>query len=372
MSKDAIYMDYAATTPMDNRVLEAMLPFFTQQFGNASSKHSYGREASNAVENAENVISTLLNANQVIFTSGATEAINLAIKGVCEANFDKGNHIITVSTEHKAVLDTCNYLEGIGAEITYLSVNNEGFINLEELENSIRADSVLVCVMYANNETGIIQPIDKIGEICKKKNVLFMTDATQAVGKVPIDMEAQNIDLLCFSGHKIYGPKGIGTLCMNDKTKLNSQIHGGNHQKGHRAGTLDVPSIVGMGKACEIANSEMNTEAKRMQDLGLYFKTKLREFSNVKINSSSENSLPNIINVQFQNQDAEVLMEKMGELAISSGSACTSALVQPSHVLKSMGLSDESANSSLRFSIGRFMTKNEVDVAMTILSRFCS
>jgi len=370
-----IYLDYNSTTPVDPRVLEAMLPYFTEKFGNAASKtHSFGWVAEAAVEQARERVAKLINAtpHEIIFTSGATESVNLAIKGVWENYQSKGNHIITVATEHKAVLDTCNYLESKGAQVTYLKVDREGLIDLEELKNSMTRSTILVCVMYANNETGVIQQISEISKIVHDKESLFLCDATQAVGKIPVDVEADGIDLLCLSAHKIYGPKGTGALFVrrkNSRVSLIPQIHGGNHERGFRSGTLNVPGIVGLGKACEIAEKEMWNDAQRVSQLRTLLEQKLLDLGNIFVNGSIKYRLPNVTNLCFKGIKADSLIAKLSEIAVSTGSACTSAIAQPSHVLKSMGMTDEMAYSSVRFSLGKYTTEEDVKYVIEKTSR---
>jgi cysteine desulfurase len=363
-----IYLDNNATTPIDARVLEAMIPFFTKYFGNAASRtHAFGWEADAAVEYAREQVAHLINAEpkEVIFTSGATEADNLALKGVFEIYKSKGNHIITAKTEHKAVLDSCKHLEKIGAEVTYLDVKGDGLIDSNELENAIRENTVLISVMYANNETGVIQPVKEIGVIAKKKNVLFFSDATQAVGKIPVDVIKDGIDLMSFSAHKIYGAKGIGALYVrrkNPRVTIASQIDGGGHERGMRSGTLNVPAIVGFGKACELCMIEMKKDAERMCKLRDKLEAELVETGNAFINGNREYRLPNVSNMSFKNVNSVNLLSALSKnIALSSGSACTSGTNEPSYVLKAMNLSDEMALSSLRFGLGRFTSEEEID-----------
>jgi cysteine desulfurase len=373
----AVYLDYNSTTPVDPRVLETMLPYFSEKFGNAASKtHSFGWVAEAAVEQARERVAKLIGAtpHEIIFTSGATEAINLAIKGVWENYQSKGNHIVTVSTEHKAVLDTCKYLETRGAKVTYLPVDREGLIDLNSLRDAIIPSTLLVCVMYANNETGVIQPISEISKIVHEKNspleggeggCFFMTDATQAAGKVQMNVESDGIDLLCMSSHKMYGPKGAGALYVRRKDPrviLSSQIHGGGHERGLRSGTLNVPAIVGFGKACEIAEKEMWDDAQRTSQLRTILEQSFLDMGSVFVNGSIKNRLPNVTNLSFQGIKADSLIAKLPDIAVSTGSACASAIPQPSHVLKAMGISDERAYSSIRFSLGKFTTKEEIEV----------
>jgi cysteine desulfurase len=363
-----IYLDNNATTPIDARVLEAMIPFFTKYFGNAASRtHAFGWEADAAVEYAREQVAHLINAEpkEIIFTSGATEADNLALKGVFEIYKSKGNHIITAKTEHKAVLDSCKHLEKIGAEVTYVDVKGDGLIDTNELENAIRENTVLISVMYANNETGVIQPVKEIGVIAKKKNVLFFSDATQAVGKIPVDVIKDGIDLMSFSAHKIYGAKGIGALYVrrkNPRVTIASQIDGGGHERGMRSGTLNVPAIVGFGKACELCMIEMKKDAERMCKLRDKLEAELVETGNAFINGNREYRLPNVSNMSFKNVNSVNLLSALSKnIALSSGSACTSGTNEPSYVLKAMNLSDEMALSSLRFGLGRFTSEEEID-----------
>lgn len=366
-----VYLDNNATTPVDPRVLEAMLPYFTQYFGNAASKtHSYGWQAEEAVKQAREQVAALIGAeaNEIIFTSGATESDNLAIKGVFEAYATKGNHIITVATEHKAVLDTCKHIEKLGGEVTYLPVNPNGIVNLAQLEAAIKSTTVLIAVMYANNEVGAIQPVTAIGGIAKKHHVVFFSDAAQAVGKVPVNVQQDGIDLLALSGHKIYGPKGVGALYVrrkNPRVRLAAQQDGGGHEKGMRSGTLNVPAIVALGKACEICKREMPEEAARAKNLRDKLETALLAIDGTSINGDRQHRLPNTFNISFKGAEAEQLMTMLrSDIAVSSGSACTSASIEPSYVLKALGLPDELSYSSLRFGIGRFTTDNEIDYAI--------
>lgn len=368
MLKLPVYLDNNATTPVDPRVLEIMLPYFTEHFGNAASRsHSFGWEAEEAVDYARSQVAKLIGAEskEIIFTSGATEAINLAIKGVYEMYAVRGNHIVTVTTEHKAVLDTCVHIEKLGGEVTYLAVNNEGQIDVKELEDAIKPTTILIAVMFANNETGTLQPIKEISAVAKKHGVLFFSDATQAVGKIPVNVSNNGIDLMAFSAHKMYGPKGIGALYVrrkNPRVKLSAQIDGGGHERGMRSGTLNVPAIAGFGKACELCMQEMESENTRITDLRDKLQNALLNLEEVKVNSCIENRLPNVVNISFNHVESETLLMSINKnIAISSGSACTSASIEPSHVLKAMGLSDDLAHSSLRFSLGRFTTGKEID-----------
>jgi cysteine desulfurase len=363
-----IYLDNHATTRVDPRVVDAMLPYFTEHFGNAASRnHEFGWEAEQAVDKARKQIADLIGATskEIIFTSGATESDNLAIKGVAEMYAEKGNHIITVVTEHKAVLDTCKKLEKHGYRITYLPVMGDGLIDIEMLKEAITDKTILVSIMYANNELGVIQPIREIGKICRARGVLFHTDGVQAAGKVPINVNADNIDMMSISAHKMYGPKGVGALYVrrrNPRVQITAQIDGGGHERGMRSGTLNVPGIVGLGEACELCNREMETETKRL----LYLRDKLRAkleagLDEVYINGSMEHRLPHSLNMSFAYVEGESLLMGINDIAVSSGSACTSATLEPSYVLKALGVGDDIAHSSIRFGIGRFNTEEEID-----------
>jgi len=363
-----IYMDNHATSPMDPRVLEAMIPFFTQKFGNAASRnHSFGWEAEQAVENAREQIAKLIGASarEIIFTSGATESNNLAIKGIAEMYKERGNHIITQVTEHKAVLDTCKRLEKYGYRVTYLPVKADGLIDMEDLKRAIDDKTILVSIMAANNEIGVLQPVAEIGKLCHEKGVIFHSDAVQAVGKIPVDVNAMNIDVLSLTAHKIYGPKGVGALYVrrrNPRVQISAQIDGGGHERGMRSGTLNVPGIVGLGKACEIAGEEMATEAARLQEMRDSLRNKLESaLDYVEVNGSWEHRLPGNLNMSFVYVEGESLLMGINDVAVSSGSACTSATLEPSYVLKALGLGDDVAHSSIRFGLGRFNTQAEVD-----------
>lgn len=360
------YLDYNSTTPIDLRVLEAMLPFLKDNFANPSSTHRFGQSINEKVKQAREQIADFINAesNELIFTSGATEAINIAIKGVAESNSNRRKHIITGSTEHKAVLDTCKDLERKGFEITYLPVQTNGLLDLDELQKAIRPDTVLVSVMYVNNETGVIQPIKEIAKLAHEKGALFMTDATQAVGKIEVDVNDFAIDLLCFSGHKMYAPKGIGALYVRNKTKLTPQTHGGGHEQGLRSGTLNVPGIIALAKACEIANEEMALNQRNISVLKDKLETELLKLPKTSINGNIENRIYNTTNICIKGQDANVLIGRMKNIAVSNGSACSSAVVEPSHVLKAMGLSDDEAFASLRFSLGKFNTIEDIETVV--------
>ena len=363
-----IYLDNNATTPMDPRVLEAMLPYFTQKFGNAASRnHSFGWVAEEAVDYAREQIAKLINADpkEIILTSGATEADNLAIKGVYEMYASKGNHIITCTTEHKAVLDTCKHIEKIGGSVTYLEVKEDGLIDLAELEKAITDKTILVSIMYGNNETGVVQRVREISKIARKHGVLFFTDATQAVGKIPVDVNADGIDLMAFSAHKMYGPKGVGALYVrrkNPRVKVTAQMDGGGHERGMRSGTLNVPAIVGFGKACELCMNEMESEAKRLSAMRDRLENALMELEETYVNGNREHRLPHTSNISFKYVEGEGLMMGFNKnIALSSGSACTSASLEPSYVLKALGLGDDLAHSSLRFGLGRFTTDEQID-----------
>lgn len=360
------YLDYNSTTPIDLRVLDAIIPFLKANFANPSSTHHFGQSINNKVKQARNQIAGFINAepNELIFTSGATEAINIAIKGVAESYSNKGKHIITVSTEHKAVLDTCKDLERKGFEVTYLSVSQSGLIDLGELQNAMRSDTILVSVMYVNNETGIIQPIKEVSKLAHEKGALFMTDATQATGKIPIDVDALGIDLLCFSGHKMYAPKGIGALYVRNKTKLTAQIHGGGHERGLRSGTLNVPGIIALARTCEIASEEMALNQRNISALRDELEAELLKLPNTKLNGNSTERIYNTTNICFTGYDANVMIGRMKNISISTGSACSSAVFEPSHVLKAMGLSDDEAFASLRFSLGKYNSNNDIETVI--------
>ncbi|AMM52667.1 cysteine desulfurase [Rufibacter sp. DG15C] len=368
--KFPIYLDNNATTPMDPRVLEAMLPYFTNHFGNAASRnHPFGWAAEEAVDYAREQIAALINCDpkELIFTSGATESDNLAIKGVFEMYASKGNHIITATTEHKAVLDTCKHIEKIGGQVTYLQVNSEGLIDLQELEAAITDKTILISIMYGNNEVGVVQPIREIGAIAKKHGVLFFSDATQAVGKIPVDVKADGIDLMAFSGHKMYGPKGVGALYVrrkNPRVKVTAQMDGGGHERGMRSGTLNVPGIVGLGKAAEICRTDMASDTARIMKMRDRLESELLQMEESYLNGNKESRLPHVSNISFKYVEGEGLMMGVKDIAVSSGSACTSASLEPSYVLKAMGMSDDLAHSSLRFGLSRFTTEEEVDFAI--------
>jgi cysteine desulfurase len=363
-----IYLDHNATTPCDPRVVEAMVPYFTSAFGNAASRnHPFGWQAEEAVDYAREQVAKLIGADpkEIIFTSGATEADNLALKGVFEMYASKGNHIITCNIEHKAVLDTCKHIEKEGGEVTYLKVKDNGLIDLAELEAAIKPATILIAIMYANNEIGTIMPMKEISALAKKKGILVFSDATQAVGKVPIDVNKDGIDLMAFSAHKMYGPKGIGALYVrrkNPRVKVTAQMDGGGHERGMRSGTLNVPGIVGFGKACEICMNEMEEETKRVSRLRDKLQNALLQIEESYLNGDKEHKLPHVTNISFKYVEGEGLMMGFNKnIAVSSGSACTSASLEPSYVLKALGLGDDLAHSSLRFGLGRYTTEEQID-----------
>ena len=363
-----IYVDNHATTPLDPRVLEAMLPYFTEKFGNAASRnHAFGWAADQAVETARAQIANLVGAtaDEIVFTSGATESDNLAIKGFAEMNKGKGNHIITAVTEHKAVLDSCKHLEKFGYRITYLPVQKDGLIDLNELSHAMDENTILVTIMAANNEVGVLQPISEIGKICHQHGVIFHTDAAQAVAKVPIDVNNQNIDLLSISAHKIYGPKGVGALYVRRQdpaVRISAIIDGGGHEHGMRSGTLNVPGIVGLGQACAIASEELAKEARYLAGLRDRLRDRImNRVDRVFVNGSMEHRLPGNLNLSFAGVDGESLLTGLADIAVSSGAACTSAKLEPSYVLRALGIDDDLATSSIRFGLGRFNTEAEVD-----------
>ena len=371
-----IYMDYHATTPVDPRVLEAMMPYFNQKFGNAASRnHPFGWEAEDAVEAARKQVADLIGANakEIIFTSGATESNNLAIKGVAEMYREKGNHIITCVTEHKAVVDTCKKLEKQGLRVTYLPVQKDGRINLDELRAAITDKTILITIMTANNEIGVVQPIAEIGAIAKEKGILFHTDAVQAAGKIPFDVTALKVDLASISGHKIYGPKGVGALYVrrrNPRVLLAEQINGGGHERGMRSGTLNVPGIVGLGKAAELCKLDMEKDTARVRTLRDRLNERLhKNLDEIYINGSMEHRLPNNLNISFAYVEGESLLMGINDVAVSSGSACTSASLEPSYVLKALGAGDDLAHSSIRFGLGRWTTEEEVDYVVDKLTK---
>ncbi len=379
MLKFPIYLDHNATTPCDPRVVETMVPYFTSNVGNAASRnHPFGWEAEGAVDLAREQVAKLINADpkEIIFTSGATEGDNLALKGVFEMYASKGNHIITCNIEHKAVLDTCKHLEKLGAEITYLKVKDNGLIDMAELEAALKPTTILIAIMYANNEIGTVMPMNEISALAKKKGILVFSDATQAVGKIPVDVNKDGIDIMAFSAHKMYGPKGVGALYVrrkNPRVKVTAQIDGGGHERGMRSGTLNVPGIVGFGKACEICMNEMESETKRVSKLRDKLETELLKLEEAYLNGDKEHRLPHVSNISFKYVEGEGLMMGFNkEIAVSSGSACTSASLEPSYVLKALGLGDDLAHSSLRFGLGRFTTEEQIDytikqVASTVI-----
>ena len=363
-----IYMDNHATTPMDPRVLEEMLPYFIEKFGNAASRnHSFGWVGEEATELGRERVAKLVGATtkEIIFTSGATESDNLAIKGAAEMYKEKGNHIITAVTEHKAVLDTCKRLEKYGYRVTYLPVQKDGLVDLDALKRAIDDKTILVTIMAANNEIGVVQPVAEIGKLCHERGVIFHTDATQAVGKIPVDVVKQNIDLMSISAHKMYGPKGVGALYVrrkNPRVQISAIIDGGGHERGMRSGTLNVPGIVGLGKACAIASEEMARESCKLAGMRNRLRDKIMgRLDEVYINGSWEHRLPHNLNISFAYVEGESLLMGINDIAVSSGSACTSATLEPSYVLKALGTGDDLAHSSIRFGIGRFNTEAEVD-----------
>ena len=365
-----IYLDYQATTPVDKRVLEAMLPYFSHDFGNAASRgHHFGWRAEEAVDRSREQVASLIGASpkEIIWTSGSTEAINLAIKGVAEMYSAKGKHIITSEAEHKAVLDTCKHLEKEGFDVTYLSPDRKGRHSAEQVAAAMRDDTILVALMWANNEIGTINPVAEIGALCHARGVLFFSDATQAAGKIPVDVEAAQVDLLCLSAHKVYGPKGVGALFVrrrNPRVRLVAQMDGGGHERGMRSGTLNVPGIVGLGKACELCEHEMKSDAEHSSRLRDRFEKRIfAALDHVHINGDPENRLPICSNISFSYVEGESLMMGIKDIAVSSGSACTSASLEPSHVLMAMEVGDELAHSSIRFGFGRLTTEEEADYA---------
>ncbi|MEA5463549.1 cysteine desulfurase family protein [Leptothoe sp. PORK10 BA2] len=367
MAELPIYLDCHATTPVDPRVVDAMLPFFTDYFGNPSSLHGYGWQADAAVKKSREIIAQTINAQpqEIVFTSGATEANNLAIKGVAEAYFNHGKHIITVQTEHSAVLDPCRYLESLGFEVTYLPVNADGLVDFSALEKAIRPETILVSVMVANNEIGVLQPLQSIGELCQDQGILFHTDAAQAIGKVPLDVQAMNIHLMSMTAHKVYGPKGIGALYVRrrqPRVNLVAQLHGGGHERGMRSGTLYPPQIVGFATAIELAAAEMAAEGERLCGLRSQLLQHLHQLPDIHINGHPSQRLPGNLNVSFGGVDGQsLLLGLQPVVALSSGSACSAASTAPSHVLKALGRSDSLAYASLRFGLGRFTTAAEIE-----------
>ncbi|MRW89074.1 IscS subfamily cysteine desulfurase [Duganella sp. FT80W] len=367
-----IYMDYSATTPIDPRVADAMIPYLREQFGNpASRSHMYGWTAEKAVEEARANVAALVNADprEIIWTSGATESNNLAIKGAAQFYKTKGKHIITVKTEHKAVLDTVRELERQGFEATYLEPQDNGLITIEQLTAAIRPDTILISVMLVNNEIGVIQPIDQIGELCRSKGIIFHCDAAQATGKVVIDLQKTKVDLMTFTAHKTYGPKGVGALyvCRKPRVRIEAQMHGGGHERGLRSGTLPTHQIVGMGEAFRLAKVEMDSEIARIKALRDRLAKGLQEIEETYINGDMEHRVPHNLNVSFNYVEGESLIMAVKDLAVSSGSACTSASLEPSYVLRALGRSDELAHSSIRFTIGRFTTEADIDFAIELM-----
>jgi cysteine desulfurase len=374
--KQIIYLDNNATTPIDKRVLDAMMPFLTDNFANANSTHQFGVGAYDAVKVARKQVAELIgaDAHEIIFTSGSTEAINLAIKGVAENYGTKGKHIVTITTEHPAVLDTCKFLETKGYEVSYLPVLPDGLIDLNELKSVLRKDTILVTVMLANNETGVLQPIKQISELAHDVGALFMTDATQAVGKIPIVLDDLGIDLMCMSGHKLYAPKGIGALYVRqrlNRVRLPALLHGGGHERGFRSGTLNVPGIVGLGAACALAKKEMSANEEHILTLRNYLESELLKIEGTSVNGNIQTRLYNTSNILFNGVDSDAMImglsnpeNDMPLIAVSNGSACTSATIDPSHVLVAMGLDEASAFNSIRFSIGKFNSKDEMNIVI--------
>jgi cysteine desulfurase len=372
--KFPIYLDYSATTPVDPRVAQKMIPYLTEHFGNpASRSHAFGWEAEKAVEEARAHVAALLNADpkEIVWTSGATEGNNLAIKGAANFNKGKGRHIVTQKTEHKAVLDTVRELERQGFEATYLDPEPNGIVDLKKLEAAIRPDTILVSIMMVNNEIGVIQPIAEIGELCRAKGIVFHCDAVQAAGKIPIDLAKLKVDLLTVTAHKVYGPKGIGALYVRRKprVRIEPQIHGGGHERGFRSGTLATHQIVGMGEAFRIAKAEMATENERIRFLRDKLLKGIREIEEVYVNGDLERRIPGNLNVSFNFVEGESLIMAIKDVAVSSGSACTSASLEPSYVLRALGRSDELAHSSIRFTLGRFTTEEEIDYTVDLIKR---
>lgn len=372
MTSRPIYLDYSATTPVDPRVVEKMVPWLYDNFGNpASRSHAFGWEAEEAVENARNEVAKLVNADprEIIWTSGATESDNLAIKGAANFYAERGKHVITVKTEHKAVLDTCRELERQGFEVTYLDVRDDGLVDLDVFKAALRPDTILVSVMFVNNEIGVIQDIETLGEICREKGIVFHVDAAQATGKVEIDLQKLKVDLMSFSAHKTYGPKGIGALYVRRKprVRIEAQMHGGGHERGFRSGTLATHQIVGMGEAFRLAREEMGTENERIRMLRDRLWTGLSQIEETYLNGSMEHRVPHNLNVSFNYVEGESLIMAIKELAVSSGSACTSASLEPSYVLRALGRNDELAHSSIRFTLGRFTTEAEVDFTIELI-----
>lgn len=379
MNAYPIYLDYNATTPCDPQVVEAMLPFFSEHFGNAASKaHAHGWYAEEAVAQAREQVAELIGASssEIIFTSGATESINLAIQGIAEKQATKGKHIITIATEHKAVLDVCDYIETQGYSVTVLPVNKEGMIDLDQLQSAIQEDTILIAAMYANNETGVLHPVAAIGAIARQRNISFFCDATQAVGKIPVDVNHDNIDMMAFSGHKMYGPKGVGALYVrkkDPKIEISPLFYGGGHERKLRSGTLNVPGIIGLGKAASICHSGMQEDAARLLSYRDLFWNAIQDMNGVRWNGQQEKSLSHVANICFDLPGGDNLIKLLTKhMSVSSGSACSSAIVAPSHVLKAMGLSDQQAHASIRFSMGRFTTDEEVKMLVEEVTRALS
>lgn len=369
MKNDLVYLDNNSTTPIDPRVLEEMMPFLTTNYANPSSSHKMGVNTNEFVKKSRRKVAELIcaNENEIIFTSGATESINLVIKGIAEAYSGKGKHIVTTSTEHSAVLDTCKYLETRGFEITYLPVKNDGLLDLEVLQKSLRVDTILVSIMHVNNETGVIQPIKEISKITHEKGAVLFSDCTQSVGKTKIDVDDLGVDFLCFSAHKFYGPKGIGALYFRNQNRnlqFPALLHGGGHESGFRSGTLNVPGIVGFGKACEIAQEEIEENAQKISKMKDFLESELMKIRGSWLNGNQKNRLYNTLNIGIEGIDAEFYVNSNSSIILSNGSACSSSLIEPSHVLVGMGLSAEQANSSFRISIGKFNTPLEINIAL--------
>jgi cysteine desulfurase len=367
-----IYLDSASTSKVDSRVLEEMIPYFSEYFGNSSSNHSFGKKSKEAIEIARTQVSEIINCNsrEIIFTSGATESINLALKGYAEANIDKGNHIITVKTEHKAVLSTCEYLETKGFEVTYLDVDKNGLIYLKQLRESVKENTLLIVIMHVNNEIGVIQPIKGIGSIAKENNIAFFCDATQAVGKLEVDVEEDCIDMLCFSGHKINGPKGVGVLYKKSEIILTPLHHGGGQEHGLRGGTYNTPSIIGLGKACELAKKEMIEANIKYNKLNEYLLKSIREITNFNLVSNKELGVSNIINLVIPNLESDIFIGSLRNVALSNGSACNSELMEESHVLKALKPNNFNKNNALRISIDKFTTKEDIDHFCDLLKNY--
>ena len=366
-----IYLDSASTSKIDSRVLKEMHPYFTEYFGNASSNHQFGKNAKEAIENARKQVSEIINCNskEIIFTSGATESINLAIKGCIEASTEKGNHIITVTTEHKAVLSTCEYLETKGTEVTYLNVDKNGLIYLDQLREAVKENTTLVVIMHVNNETGVIQPIKKIGEFCRDRDIPFFCDATQAVGKVNVDVEEDCIDILCFSGHKLNGPKGIGVLYKRSNIELTPLIHGGGQENELRGGTYNTPAIIGLGKACELAKKEMIDVNFKYNKLNNYLIENISKITTFNLVSNKELGVPNIINLIIPKLESDIFIGSFKNIAISNGSACNSELLEESHVLRAIKPDKFNKNNALRISIDKFSSKEDIDFFCDLLKK---